>query len=315
MQDSDLLAVVQENGPENETRKTTISALREAVGGLPDLTPLYVDGPLYMRPIGVQYPYIFDKENGTIKAATPNATLCSMLPPTPEVGKYMFDQLGNLFVIVAYNEDGHVLWAVRIASQQSPIELYSPSETITIQRYGNEFHLDVNAGSSAGNSSISFGVESFPFTLTDGGMNLHNEFRAIQFTPLASFTATMAQINVLANHTSQTFEIAIYEIASGNLIATTGTINFAGSSIGLRSEALTQPVQLQAGTLYMLALFVTGSNRYVGARRFRSELGGQNMDYIIQGSTTSAPNAVSGLNIHQRYPNSNQIDMPYIHVF
>jgi hypothetical protein len=167
-----------------------------------------------------------------------------------------------------------------------------------------------------GSSTVSSGAESYPFTLTDGGINLNNEFRAVRFTPLANFTATKAQLNMLANHTSQTFEIAIYDVTSGNKIATTGTINFAGSTIGLRTEPLQQAVQLQAGTLYMLALFVTGNNRYVGARRFVSALGGQNMDYIIQGSTTAAPNTISDLSIQQRYPgNISQIDMPYLHVF
>ncbi|MDR1729946.1 MAG: hypothetical protein LBR52_04720 [Prevotellaceae bacterium] len=218
-----------------------------------------------------------------------------------------------------YSSDGS------IAVSQSDLKLnrdvfQSPNGSVIIEPDADNFHLNLsvnpdfisNSGEGGNIINNSSAVENFPVAMLQGGQNYNNEFRGMLIMPESDLHAGKVMINPLANHTSGSFEIAVYDMENGQRIGTTGVISFAGIQIGFATYPLENTVHLQKNKAYSVLMFFTGSNRYVGSTRIQSQFGSSNQTYAVQGGSTESAESYSQLAISQSYPESNQLDIPYI---
>ncbi len=179
-------------------------------------------------------------------------------------------------------------------------------ELVAKARIGDNIkEINISGGGSA-SVRQSVTVESFPFSTNEGARSID--------AGVCSFVQT--------NHTSGSFQFAIYKASDRNLVTQTVARNFSDFPIGEIYADFDETVVLEANTMYYVCMFINHTDsRYLMAKRFRTELSGTGdfvnntgvFQSVVQG-TDYEPNSILS-SISRTFPNTNQIDVPYIKIF
>jgi hypothetical protein len=162
-------------------------------------------------------------------------------------------------------------------------------------------------------------IETFPFREIEGNQNFNNGFVANLVQVEKDGFLNNADICVLAAHTSGTYQIALYDFATGGLIGQSGVTNFGTTenpaTIGLKTISFNMSLSGYAGKLVYIVIFINGYNRLLAGKRRMNNLGGTNMHFAFTGSDTEPTQLFSDLTLGLRYPQDGNLDIPWVRLY
>ncbi len=204
----------------------------------------------------------------------------------------------------------------------SVVNVTSPDRSIdvTLIQQSNGYRAEIKSQNS-GNGNTVFRIESFPFSTNEGARSIDAGFTGFAFKNDFECQITRVCSFVQTNHTSGSFQFAIYKASDRNLVTQTVARNFSDFPIGEIYADFDETAVLEANTMYYVCMFINHTDsRYLMAKRFRTELSGTGdfvnntgvFQSVVQG-TDYEPNSILS-SISRTFPNTNQIDVPYINI-